>query len=174
MTHDYRRNGTVDLFAALNVATGEVLHQTRRRHTGRDVLAFFKRIDLHTPRHLDVHIVLDNLSAHKSQPVRDWLAHPKRKRWHLHFTPTSASLAQPHRGMVLGAHPQGPHKQQLQLRRRPHRHHRHLGPKLERQPPTLRLDPTRRRHHRQGKTRTSRPNQNRDGPLGGSARVGCG
>ena len=91
MTHDYRRNGTVDLFAALNVATGEVLHQTRKRHTGRDVLAFFKWIDLHTPRHLDVHVVLDNLSAHKSQPVRDWLAHPKRKRWHLHFTPTSAS-----------------------------------------------------------------------------------
>ena len=81
----------MDLFAALNVATGEVLHQTRKRHTGRDVLAFFKWIDLHTPRHLDVHVVLDNLSAHKSQPVRDWLAHPKRKRWHLHFTPTSAS-----------------------------------------------------------------------------------
>ncbi len=89
LTSDYRRNGTVDLFAALNVATGEVLHQTRR-HTGRDVLAFFKWIDLHTPRGLDVHVVLDNLSAHKSQPVRDWLAHPKRKRWHLHFTPTSA------------------------------------------------------------------------------------
>lgn len=91
MTHDYRRCGTLDLFAALNVATGEVLHQTRRRHTGRDVLAFFKWIDLHTPRRLDVHIVLDNLSAHKSQPVRAWLAHPRRKRWHLHFTPTSAS-----------------------------------------------------------------------------------
>ena len=91
MTHDYKRNGTVDLFAALNVATGEVLHRTRRRHTGRDVLAFFKWIDLHTPRHLEVHIVLDNLSAHKSQPVRDWLAHPRRARWHLHFTPTSAS-----------------------------------------------------------------------------------
>ena len=91
LTHDYKRNGTIDLFAALNVATGEVLHQTRRRHTGRDVLAFFKWIDLHTPRHLDVHIVLDNLSAHKSQPVRQWLDHPRRKRWHLHFTPTSSS-----------------------------------------------------------------------------------
>ncbi len=54
MTHDYKRHGTLDLFAALNVATGEVLHQTRRRHTGKDVLAFFKWIDLHTPRHLDV------------------------------------------------------------------------------------------------------------------------
>lgn len=91
LTHDYRRCGTVDLFAALNVATGEVLHQTRKRHTGRDVLAFFKRIDLHTPRHLEVHIVLDNLPAHKSAPVRDWLAHPRRARRHLHFTPTSAS-----------------------------------------------------------------------------------
>jgi transposase len=91
MTHDYRRNGTVDLFAALNIATGEVLHDTRRRHAGNDVLAFFKLIDLHVPRHLDVHVVLDNLSAHKSEPVTQWLAHPKRKRWHLHFTPTSAS-----------------------------------------------------------------------------------
>ena len=91
MTHDYKRHGTTDLFAALDVATGEVLHQTRKRHTGRDVLAFFKWIDLHTPRELDVHIVLDNLSAHKSEPVRTWLAHPRRKRWHLHFTPTSAS-----------------------------------------------------------------------------------
>lgn len=93
LTHDYKRHGTVDLFAALNVATGEVLHQTRKRHTGADVLAFFKQIDLHTPRRLEVHIVLDNLSAHKSKPVRDWLSHPEHARWHLHFTPTSASWA---------------------------------------------------------------------------------
>ena len=77
MTHDYKRNGTVDLFAALNVATGEVLHQTRRRHTGADVLASFRWIDLHTPRRLDVHVILDNLSAHKSQPARKWLEHPR-------------------------------------------------------------------------------------------------
>lgn len=91
MTHDYKRNGTVDLFAALNVATGEVLHQTRKRHTSDDVLAFFKWIDLHVPKELDVHVVLDNLSAHKAPPVKTWLEHPKRARWHLHFTPTSAS-----------------------------------------------------------------------------------
>jgi len=91
MTHDYKRNGTIDLFAAMNIATGEVLHDTRRRHAGSDVLAFFKLIDLHVPRHLDVHVVLDNLSAHKSEPVRTWLTDPKRARWHLHFTPTSAS-----------------------------------------------------------------------------------
>jgi len=91
MTHDYRRNGTVDLFAALNIPTGEVLHDTRQRHSGEDVLAFFRLIDLHVPKHLDVHVVLDNLSAHKSEAVTKWLAHPRRRRWHLHFTPTSAS-----------------------------------------------------------------------------------
>ena len=91
MTHDYKRNGTVDLFAALNVGTGEVLHQTRRSHAATDVLAFFRWIDLHVPRDLEVHVVLDNLSAHSAPPVADWLADPKRARWHLHFTPTSAS-----------------------------------------------------------------------------------
>lgn len=90
-THDYKRNGTTDLFAAMNVATGEVLYDTRKRHTGADVLAFFKFIDLHVPKDLDVHVVLDNLSAHKAPEVRTWLEHPKRKRWHLHFTPTSSS-----------------------------------------------------------------------------------
>lgn len=91
MTHDYKRNGTIDLFAALNVGTGEVLYQTRKKHTANDVLAFFKWIDLHVPSDLDVHVVLDNLSAHSAPPVAEWLAHPKRERWHLHFTPTSAS-----------------------------------------------------------------------------------
>ncbi len=91
MTHDYKRNGTIDLFAALNVGTGEVLHQTRKRHTANDVLAFFKWIDLHVEPGLEIHVVLDNLSAHSAPPVSDWLADPKRARWHLHFTPTSSS-----------------------------------------------------------------------------------
>jgi transposase len=91
MTHDYKRNGTVDLFAALNVGTGEVLTATRQRHTARDVLAFFKLTDLDVPRHLDIHVVLDNLSANKAPEVTTWLADPKRARWHLHFTPTSSS-----------------------------------------------------------------------------------
>ena len=91
MTHDYKRNGTVDLFAALNVGTGQVIHACRKKHTAADVLAFFKLIDASVPRDLDIHVVLDNLSAHKAPEVADWLAHPKRKRWHLHFTPTSSS-----------------------------------------------------------------------------------
>jgi len=55
------------------------------------VLAFFKFIDLHVPKDLEVHVVLDNLSAHKAPPVAAWLEDPKRARWHLHFTPTSSS-----------------------------------------------------------------------------------
>ena len=91
MTHDYKRNGTIDLFAALNVATGEVITHTRKGHTAADVLAFFKQIDRAVPRHLQIHVVLDNLSAHKAPAIRDWLAEPRQKRWHLHFTPTSSS-----------------------------------------------------------------------------------
>ena len=91
MTHDYKRMGTTDLFAALNVATGEVLYDTKPRHRATEVLAFFKYIDLHVPRDLEVHVVLDNLSAHKAPEIQKWLTHPRRKRWHLHFTPTSSS-----------------------------------------------------------------------------------
>jgi transposase len=91
MTHDYKRHGTTDLFAAMNVATGEVLYDTRKRHTAKDVLAFFKLIDLHVPKDQEIHVVLDNLAAHKAPPVAEWLAHPKRARWHLHYTPTSSS-----------------------------------------------------------------------------------
>jgi transposase len=91
MTHDYKRNGTIDLFAAMDVATGKVLYDTRQRHTGADVLAFFKLLDLHVPKGLAVHVVLDNMSAHMSEEVTKWLEHPRRKRWHLHFIPTSSS-----------------------------------------------------------------------------------
>jgi transposase len=89
MTHDYKRNGTTDLFAALNAATGEVLTDCRRRHTHDDFLAFLRLIDREVPRDLDVHLVLDNLSVHKHTDVNKWLA--KHPRFHVHFTPTSAS-----------------------------------------------------------------------------------
>jgi transposase len=91
MTHDYKRHGTTDLFAALNVATGEVITECRKQHTSADVLAFFKILDRSVPRRLEIHVVLDNLSAHMGPEVAEWLAHPRRARWHLHFTPTSSS-----------------------------------------------------------------------------------
>lgn len=91
LTHDYKRHGTVDLFAALELASGSVLTDLRPTHTGRDVLAFFKKIDRSVARELEIHVVLDNLSAHKAAEVRLWLAKPRQSRWHLHFTPTSSS-----------------------------------------------------------------------------------
>jgi transposase len=91
MTHDYKRHGTTDLFAAMDVATGHVLYDTKDRHSSKEVLSFFRFIDLHVEKDLDIHVVLDNLSAHKSESVMKWLDHPMRARWHLHFTPTSSS-----------------------------------------------------------------------------------
>jgi transposase len=91
MTHDYKRHGTTDLFAAMNVATGQVLYDTKARHSSKEVLDFFKYLDRHVAKNLEIHVVLDNLSAHKAEPIAAWLAHPNRSRWHLHFTPTSSS-----------------------------------------------------------------------------------
>lgn len=88
-THDYKRNGIVDLFAALNLATGEVIHQVRSRHRAAEFLKFLKAIDAVVPEGLDVHVVLDNSSTHKTPAVNKWLLrHP---RFYFHFTPTSSS-----------------------------------------------------------------------------------
>jgi len=89
MTHDYKRHGTTTLFAALNVLTGMVIGECLPRHRHREFLRFLKRIDKETPADLDLHLILDNYATHKTAEVRRWLkAHP---RFHLHFTPTSAS-----------------------------------------------------------------------------------
>lgn len=88
-THNYIRHGTLDLFAALNVATGQVLAQTKKRHRAKDFTAFLKLIDDAVEEGLEVHVILDNLSAHKAPAVKRWLLrHP---RFALHFTPTYAS-----------------------------------------------------------------------------------
>ena len=88
-THDYRRHGTLDLFAALDARTGTVIGQCRPRHRAQEFRAFLDEIDHRVPSDLEVHLVLDNLRTHKTALIRDWLA--KRPRYHLHFTPTSAS-----------------------------------------------------------------------------------
>ena len=91
MTHDDKRHRTIDLFAAMNVATGQVLTDLRNGHTGADVLRFFEQIDATVARGLAVHVVLDNLSAHSTPEIQKWLAHKDCRRWHLHPTPTSNS-----------------------------------------------------------------------------------
>jgi len=90
-THNYFRHGTLDLFAALNVATGEILTRCTPQHRAQDFVAFLRDIDASVETGVEIHVVLDNLSAHSAPPVAKWLAHPKRQRWHLHFTPTSSS-----------------------------------------------------------------------------------
>ncbi|MFO7528724.1 MAG: IS630 family transposase [Marinobacter sp.] len=88
-THDYVRHGTTTLFAALDVATGEVIGRLHRRHRAKEFLAFLNEIDREVPEDLDIHLVMDNYGTHKTEKVRAWFA--ARPRYHLHFTPTSAS-----------------------------------------------------------------------------------
>jgi len=88
-THDYERHGTTTLFAALNVAAGKIIAQCQPRHRHQEFLRFLKQIDGATDPALDIHLILDNYSTHKHPQVKKWFhAHP---RYHLHFTPTSAS-----------------------------------------------------------------------------------
>ncbi len=88
-THDYVRNGTCDLFAALEIAKGTVVTDIRSSHTTDDFVAFLNKINRNVPDELDVHIVLDNLSTHKTPKVHKWLL--RHKRFHFHFTPTYGS-----------------------------------------------------------------------------------
>jgi transposase len=89
VTHDYVRHGTTTLFAALDIANGEVITQCKARHRHQEFLAFLRHIDASVPKDLDVHLVIDNYATHKHAKVKAWLA--KRPRYHVHFTPTYAS-----------------------------------------------------------------------------------
>jgi transposase len=88
-THDYKRHGTTTLFAALDTATGKLLGQCYARHRSVEFKKFLQTIDKNVPKDLNVHLVLDNYSIHKTQMIHEWLL--KHPRFHLHFTPTSAS-----------------------------------------------------------------------------------
>ena len=88
-THDYARHGTTTLFAALDTRTGELIGKTQPRHRSVEFRKFLDTIEQNVPAELDVHLILDNYGTHKTQLIRDWLV--KRPRFHLHFTPTSAS-----------------------------------------------------------------------------------
>jgi transposase len=88
-THNYIRNGTLDLFAALNVATGEVVARCKQQHRAKDFVDFLRELDTHVAPELEIHVVLDNLSTHKAPPVHRFML--RNPRFHLHFTPTYAS-----------------------------------------------------------------------------------
>lgn len=89
ITHDYTRHGTTTLFAALDIKTGEVFAQCKRRHRHQEFLAFLREVDANVPAALAVHLILDNYGTHKHRKVKAWLA--RHLRFHLHFTPTYAS-----------------------------------------------------------------------------------
>jgi len=88
-THDYYRHGTLALFAALDVATGQIISATKSKHRAKEFLNFLRQIEREVSAELDLHIILDNYATHKTEVVEDWLA--KRPRWKLHFTPTHSS-----------------------------------------------------------------------------------
>jgi len=88
-THDYTRNGTIDLFAALNVGTGEVICRTEKRHRAKEFKTFLNQLADQLPDDVDIHVILDNASTHKTPAIKKWLQqHPQ---WEFHFTPTSSS-----------------------------------------------------------------------------------
>jgi transposase len=89
MTHDYKRHGTTTLFAALDVATGEVIHQCLPRHRHQEFLRFLRAVENRADPELELHFILDNYATHKHPKVKAWLE--KHPRVHFHFTPTSAS-----------------------------------------------------------------------------------
>lgn len=88
-THDYKRHGTTSLFAALDVKAGTIIGKCMPRHRAAEFRRFLDTIEKNVPADLDIHVVMDNASSHKTKLIRDWFA--KRPSWHAHFTPTSSS-----------------------------------------------------------------------------------
>lgn len=89
ITHQYVRHGTLTLFAALDLTTGEVIAQCKKRHRHQEFLQFLKHIEANVPKQLDIHLVVDNYATHKHAKIRNWLA--ARARYHVHYTPTYSS-----------------------------------------------------------------------------------
>jgi len=89
MTHDYKRHGTTTLFAALDTRTGRIIGECQPRNRAKEFIHFLRRIDRSVRTPLDIHLVLGNYGTHKTPEVKAWLL--KHPRFHLHFTPTSAS-----------------------------------------------------------------------------------
>lgn len=92
-SHDYTRHGTTSLFAALDIATGRVIGQCYSRHRANEFRRFLHEIEKAMPSDLDIHLVMDNYSTHRTPPIRNWLA--KRPRWRVHLSPTGSSWINP-------------------------------------------------------------------------------
>ncbi|NJN71199.1 MAG: IS630 family transposase [Nitrospira sp.] len=89
ITHDYKRNGTTTLFAAIEMSRGNVIATCMPRHRHQEWIKFLKKIDAETPQDLDLHLIVDNYATHKHPKVKSWLK--RHKRFHMHFIPTSSA-----------------------------------------------------------------------------------
>ena len=145
-THDYKRHGTTTLFAALDVAAGTVIGTCMKRHRAREFRSFLDEVQSNLPADLDIHVVMDNASSHKTKLIQDWFA--KRPRWHRHFTPTSSSwINQVERFFALL--PETPDQARSPpLDRRTRSRHQAIYRNLQPRPQTLPLDQVRRRYPR--------------------------
>ena len=142
-SHDHVRNGTTSLFAALDVATGHVIASYHRQHRHQEFLKFLKTIDAATPAELDLHLICDNYTTHKTQAVKKWLLRYPRVPRSLHSG--QLQLAQSRGTVVLRANQ--PQTAPLRPPQRPRTRSRfpRLDRRLEHRPPAVRLDQDRRR-----------------------------
>ena len=161
MTHDYKRNGTTTLFAALDVLDGKVIGQCMARHRHQEFIRFLNKINRETPAGRELHLIVDNYATHKHPKVRAWLErHP---RFHFHFTPTSASWLNAVEGFFAKLTRQrlkrGVFTPAIEARplQRQHRRsagrHQPIPRRNQRQPQALHLDRRPRRHHRKSPPR---------------------
>ena len=138
MTHDYKRNGTTTLFAALNMLDGTVIGQCMPRHRHREFLRFLKAIDRETAPQLDLHLIVDNYATHKTPAVKRWLK--RNPRFHLHFTPTSGSWLNMVERFFWRDQPKTHPPRRVQERRRIGASHHGLSQKPQCRPQALYLD----------------------------------
>ena len=139
MTHDYKRNGTTTLFAALDVLTGSVIGQCLPRHRHSRVFDVpASTIDRQVPKGLQIHLILDNYATHNHPNVKAWLA--KHPRFHLHFTPTSSSWVNMIEGFFAQAHQQGDPSRCVRLSPGADRGNRCLPRGQQHQPDAVHLD----------------------------------
>jgi transposase len=148
-THDYKRHGTTSLFAALDVKAGTIIGKCMPRHRAQEFRRFLDTVETNVPAELDIHVIMDNASSHKTKLIRDWFA--KRPRWHTHFTDLRA-LDQPGRAVL-----RAPRRAADQARCSPLHQgvgggHRRLYRRPQCRPQTLPLDQDRRRYPRVHRT----------------------
>jgi hypothetical protein len=151
LTHDYKRNGTTTLFAALNVLDGTVTGRNMQRHRHQEFIRFLNALERDIPVGKVVHVILDNYAAHKHEKVRAWLErHP---RWVFHFTPTSSSWLNAVEGFFCKAHPKAVEARRLPLPRRPSSCHQSLHRRTQLPAQAVHLESRPRQNHRRPKPR---------------------